>query len=525
MIERHIKVFETHDDYEDFIMNGRVLMPNVSVCEDEYDCHFNDDGTIDRVHERPGQIDPNGHEYVDLGLPSGTLWATMNVGSTVVGEYGGYYEWGETEERDNYGAHKYYDNDSGTWNKYNDVDNKTELDLDDDVARVIMGGTWTLPTSAQCQELIDNCTFAYSTITITIGEEAVSMEITGVTVTSSINGNSIFLPYAGDKYGNSIENVGNYGYIWTKNGSYVDGDADAQCLRFGNSELVVRQVVNYEYGRTDGISARGVLTPGVTPGPEPTSGYRLHFSSPSISDIVLNSPSELSSVNFPNSTIVSKYWVGTLVPGNTPSEWEFVPGTAHRDDTYILLYYGPGDNFVHSSGDSYVNGEYIASFQEDLPSELIQVIADYLEENGVINVQVETSGGYTLEMYQSTNGDNCTTAMTACTLYTSYTFSTVDELIDFETNYTYGFGSLCYNTDTVPFTDTIVYYDWFTPYNSGDYSHTDGYWRVFSETSSIRKEFEQGDFPGNPTKAAAAINAVKDRLNTYGVIRCIYGCS
>jgi hypothetical protein len=291
-MRRHIKTFSTHADYEDFINeeSREFLWPNVSVCEDEYDCHFNDDGTIDRVHERPGQIDPNGHEYVDLGLPSGTLWATMNVGSTVVGEYGGYYEWGETEERDNYGAHKYYDKDSGTWTKYNDVDNKTELDLDDDVARVIMGGTWTLPTSAQCQELIDNCTFAYTSITVTIGEET-PMEITGVTVTSSINGNSIFLPYAGDKYGTDIENlkygtdienvkygtdienVGNYGYIWTKNGSYVEGKVNAQCLQFGNSEPVVKQVVNYEYGRTDGISARGVLTPGVTPGPEPTSGY------------------------------------------------------------------------------------------------------------------------------------------------------------------------------------------------------------------------------------------------------------
>jgi hypothetical protein len=115
----------------------------------------------------------------------------------------------------------------------------------------------------------------------------------------------------------------------------------------------------------------------------------LHFSNSSISDIVLNSPSELSSVNFPNSAIVSKYWVGTLVRGDTLSEWEFVPGTAHRDDSYVLLYYGPGDNFVHSSGDIYENGEYTGSFQADLPDELIQIIADYLEENGVINVQAE----------------------------------------------------------------------------------------------------------------------------------------
>ena len=119
-----------------------------------------------------GVLDPNGHEYVDLGLPSGIKWATCNVGATEPWEYGGYYAWGETEEKNKYDWNTY------KWgylinvatssqsefvtkycvdNEYNDgkgiFDNKIILDLEDDVAYLKWGGEWRIPTLKEQKEL------------------------------------------------------------------------------------------------------------------------------------------------------------------------------------------------------------------------------------------------------------------------------------------------------------------------------------------------------------------------------------
>lgn len=114
-------------------------------------------------------INNNGYEYVDLGLPSGTLWSTMNVGASKPSEYGLYFKWGDTigytKEQveadkgfkwDNY---KWYDNDKLKITKYtNSVLVLDILDLEDDAAHVHMGGDWHMPTPIQIQELIDNTT-------------------------------------------------------------------------------------------------------------------------------------------------------------------------------------------------------------------------------------------------------------------------------------------------------------------------------------------------------------------------------
>ena len=138
----------------------------------------------------------NGHEYVDLGLPSGIKWATCNVGASSPEDYGGYYAWGETEEKG------YYDWDNYKWcngsentqtkyctdSDYGTVDNKTVLDLEDDVAHVKWGGSWRMPTSSEIQELLDEC----------IWEWTVLNGVDGCRVTGP-NGNSIFLPVGGDR--------------------------------------------------------------------------------------------------------------------------------------------------------------------------------------------------------------------------------------------------------------------------------------------------------------------------------------
>ncbi|MDD6782411.1 MAG: hypothetical protein PUD89_05750, partial [Bacteroidales bacterium] len=103
----------------------------------------------------------NGHEYVDLGLPSGLKWATCNVGATAPEAYGDYYAWGETTTKSTYewSTYKWCDGSYDTQTKYctsssyGTVDNKTVLDLADDAARANWGGAWRMPTDEEWTEL------------------------------------------------------------------------------------------------------------------------------------------------------------------------------------------------------------------------------------------------------------------------------------------------------------------------------------------------------------------------------------
>ncbi|MBQ6963990.1 MAG: hypothetical protein IJP79_09845 [Paludibacteraceae bacterium] len=109
----------------------------------------------------------DGHDYVDLGLPSGTKWATCNVGATKPEEVGNFYAWGEVEPKDNYdwstykhsithGIYKYEASVTKYKIGYNE-DNKRVLDLEDDAAYVNWGGKWRMPTKTQLEELVSQC--------------------------------------------------------------------------------------------------------------------------------------------------------------------------------------------------------------------------------------------------------------------------------------------------------------------------------------------------------------------------------
>ena len=143
--------------------------------------------------------DVNGHEYVDLGLPSGTLWATCNIGADTPEGYGSYFAWGETEPKDIYDwkSYKYgrFFNERYQLNKYctdscyginGFVDNLPVLEPDDDVARVCWGEGWCMPTIGEWEELFLNTT----------GEWTKLNDVKGWRCTAS-NGNSLFLPAAG----------------------------------------------------------------------------------------------------------------------------------------------------------------------------------------------------------------------------------------------------------------------------------------------------------------------------------------
>lgn len=153
-------------------------------------------------------VDTNGHEYVDLGLPSGTLWATCNVGASKPEDYGDYFAWGETtgyksgKANFSWSTYKYCKGSGTTLTKYctdsnyGTVDNKTVLELSDDAAHVNWGGTWRMPTHDECNELIENCTWKWT----------MQNSVKGYRVTGP-NGKSIFLPATGYHAGTAFYNT------------------------------------------------------------------------------------------------------------------------------------------------------------------------------------------------------------------------------------------------------------------------------------------------------------------------------
>ena len=114
----------------------------------------------------------NGHGYVDLGLTSGALWATTNIGGALPQSYGDYYAWGETSTKSGYTWSDYkYGKDSLAIEKYcaDDkhgkdglIDNKISLDLTDDAAHIQWGGSWVTPNATMRQEIINECYWVYT---------------------------------------------------------------------------------------------------------------------------------------------------------------------------------------------------------------------------------------------------------------------------------------------------------------------------------------------------------------------------
>ena len=163
-------------------------------------------------------------EYVDLGLPSGLKWATMNVGATKPEEYGDYFAWGETNPRTTYdwSTYKWCNGSYNTQTKYctsssyGTVDNKTVLDPEDDAAHVNWGGNWRMPTKAEQDELRTECTWTWTT-------DYNSTGVAGYIVSSTRNSNTIFLPASGNRINSSLSGVGSYGEYWSS--SLEEGDS------------------------------------------------------------------------------------------------------------------------------------------------------------------------------------------------------------------------------------------------------------------------------------------------------------
>ena len=194
-----------------------------------------------------GGVD-NGHEWVDLGLPSGTKWATCNVGATTPEEYGDYFAWGEVETKTTYdwSTYKWCNGSYETLTKYctdsqyGSVDNKTVLDKEDDAAAVHWGGAWRMPTDAEMTELREQCTWTWTT----------QNGVRGYKVSSKTNSNSIFLP--------ASSNSGSTHFYWSSSLN-TDRLPSAWCVNF-NSVGVSRSYDSREYGQ----SVRPIQSEGIS---------------------------------------------------------------------------------------------------------------------------------------------------------------------------------------------------------------------------------------------------------------------
>ena len=208
-------------------------------------------GSCSKDDEEENDVNIVEHEYVDLGLPSGTLWATCNVGASKPEEYGDYFAWGETSPKGKYdwSTYKWCDGLEFTLNKYctNSTygleDGKKELEPEDDAATVNWGSDWRMPSLDQIEELCnsDNTTTEWTTLN----------GVNGRLITSKANGKSLFLPAAGVRGSSSLALADSHGFYWSR--SLSEDPTGAFILHFKSDNIY-----SDYYWRENGQSVRPV---------------------------------------------------------------------------------------------------------------------------------------------------------------------------------------------------------------------------------------------------------------------------
>lgn len=193
--------------------------------------------------------------WVDLGLPSGLLWAECNVGATIPEGYGDYFAWGETTTKSvfDWSTYAYCTVDGGgdldeltkynTSTTYGPIDNLTTLEASDDAATANMGNGARTPTKEEWQELIDNTTAVWTSQNGVSGRKF-----------TATNGNSIFLPAAGYHKDSESYFLDNYGY-------YASASLNGDNPRFIGEFYFysdAQEVINNYQTRCTGLTVRAV---------------------------------------------------------------------------------------------------------------------------------------------------------------------------------------------------------------------------------------------------------------------------
>ncbi len=211
------------DEKKEYIVRGVPVLEkgysytyNITIGKDRVEI-----GTVDVAPwDDGGVIEGNEHQaeevirpYVDLGLPSGLLWAKCNVGANVPEEVGDYFAWGETAPKTSYnwtgegdykwGVYDYEETTNYGMTKYNSTDGLTTLEADDDAATAVLGSGWRTPKADEFNELLTECTW-----TATSSNDVSGYEVKGK------NGNSIFIPMSGYRNGGDLQFTTDANY-WT----------------------------------------------------------------------------------------------------------------------------------------------------------------------------------------------------------------------------------------------------------------------------------------------------------------------
>ena len=209
--------------FQDIIHNNRLKRVNERVVVSVNDYLGNKEQNNTAIYGTE-----NHHDWVDLGVS--VKWATCNVGASTPSDYGNFFAWGETSNKISYSwtTYKHCKGSYETITKYCDdinygnngfTDGISKLEPIDDVAHVKWSGSWRMPTAAEFQELMDNCSWAWTTLN----------GVNGYAVTGTKPGytdNTIFLPAAGFCSNSETKNVGTSGGYWTSShGSDYPGSA------------------------------------------------------------------------------------------------------------------------------------------------------------------------------------------------------------------------------------------------------------------------------------------------------------
>lgn len=193
------------------------------------------------------------HEYVDLGLS--VKWATCNIGAERPEEYGDYYAWGEVYPKANSicdsTTYAWYDTITESLTKYvtketyGTVDNKIQLEKEDDIAHKLWGGKWRIPSTKEYNELRENCTWTWIEQNGVYGYKITSKK-------PKYSQRSIFLPATGVRADSTLYNDGHIGYYWSRELSPYYSDCAYYLYAFSDGRFVITGI------RYDGLSIRPV---------------------------------------------------------------------------------------------------------------------------------------------------------------------------------------------------------------------------------------------------------------------------
>ena len=228
------------------IKEGETLTINEKLQANSQQPTTNSQKTSGNNNVASGKI--NGHEYVDLGLPSGLLWATCNVGASSPEDYGDYFAWGETSPKAEYRENNYQhwvDADGDGYWDYGESTINSDIsgNAQYDAATANWGGSWRMPTQDEMFELVDYCEWEWTQVNGVDGSKVIGP-----------NGNCIFLPAACNRNGSSRYNEGNFGHYWSSTPRDIDNDYNAYDLFFYDG----REYVYWYDRRYSGFTVRPI---------------------------------------------------------------------------------------------------------------------------------------------------------------------------------------------------------------------------------------------------------------------------